>query len=784
MKKLILLFAFLTASTMMFAQLYEIPLNRKIDESQLIVEGKVIESQSYTGKDDKIYTAHKIGISRIFKETDFRERQLTIVTRGGQVDDRITTWTHLLTLEEGESGIFFLRGSSYPQPTVRGFPNQVYDVFSSSQGFLKFTNNIMGLEAVCQFQKYRDIETDLIIPIQRITGEIPRVVPSISFDKEKEGKDKCVVIYLEPAHSPNPQTIAVDIKVSSLEGSFELYKSSLVFKYDTDFFGANIVSNNALTLEDGLISSSNSYALSATDLATDKLEIKLEFTGSPNELFTLTEQKSWLARAYLTLGSLAGQPDIVFDYEIMEQENQYYDPVTQRGQPFRCVKVKNELFPVACPIILSFDPPTAAAGVGEQSLNDPPIPGIITIVGENLGTPSTGEYKPSHMRLGFTNAGPSGADWCFPPERDIISWSEDTIVVRVPSINEDGDIKTYAGTGQLLIWNTLEDCFSYSVQSLYIPFCVTNLSNLYTASQTRESILTKMVNANEEGGYDLYFGDDILTLDSVEQSFERALNTWRCTTKVNMVVKPKSEIADLSEACLIDMDTTLPTGVITTLAVTRRAPEKCDDNSHSYQPKFDMLFSKYVWRLSDSLSGTPPIEINWWTSETPMSPSMDIFPNRDFQTVALHELGHASMLLHTKNSDNVMFTPHAGTKRALTLDDLEGGIHTVELSVIDPHCDLKMTKYDCTTNLVSEVPKLKMKIFPNPTNTAINLEFEKALSGRIVIFDALGKELLSKRIEKEIYSNLKVDWLSDGIYFIAVIDELNQVLNHSKIIKQ
>jgi hypothetical protein len=167
-----------------------------------------------------------------------------------------------------------------------------------------------------------------------------------------------------------------------------------------------------------------------------------------------------------------------------------------------------------------------------------------------------------------------------------------------------------------------------------------------------------------------------------------------------------------------------------------------------------------------------------------MNPSMDTFPNRDFQTVALHELGHASMLLHTKNADNVMFTPHAGTKRALTFDDLDGGIHAVELSVIDPHCESKMTKYDCTTNSVSEVSKMKMRIFPNPTYSVINIEFENGISGRVVLYDALGKQLLSKEIGKQIQMEFELQNIPNGIYFIAVFDEYNQVLNHSKIIKQ
>ncbi len=247
-----------------------------------------------------------------------------------------------------------------------------------------------------------------------------------------------------------------------------------------------------------------------------------------------------------------------------------------------------------------------------------------------------------------------------------------------------------------------------------------------------------------------------------------------------MGIKPKNEIADLSKACLIDLDTTLPTGVITTLAVTKRAPMKCDDNTHATQPKFDIFFSKYIQRTSDPA----PVEINWYTSIVPMNPSMDTFPNRDFQTVALHELGHASMLLHTKNSDNVMFTPHAGTKRALTFDDLEGGIHTVELSVIAPHCKEKMTKYDCTTNSVFEVDKLEIEIFPNPTNTLIKLEFEEIFSGKVVLLDTVGRQVSSKEIKWQNQTVLQVGSLPNGIYFLTVFGQHNQILNHSKIIKQ
>ncbi len=180
MKKLILFFTFLTANTLLFAQLYEIPLDQKIDESQIIVEGKVVKSESFIGNYGRIYTAHKVEIQRIFKGTDFRESHLTIITRGGKVDDRITTWTHLLNLEEGESGIFFLRPTIHPVPIIRDFPNDNFDVFSSSQGFLKYVDGLEGKLAVTQFQRYANIESELVGAINLRTNETPKVLENNS----------------------------------------------------------------------------------------------------------------------------------------------------------------------------------------------------------------------------------------------------------------------------------------------------------------------------------------------------------------------------------------------------------------------------------------------------------------------------------------------------------------------------------------------------------------------------------------------------------------------------
>jgi hypothetical protein len=289
-----------------------------------------------------------------------------------------------------------------------------------------------------------------------------------------------------------------------------------------------------------------------------------------------------------------------------------------------------------------------------------------------------------------------------------------------------------------------------------------------------------MINANEEGGYDIYFGDDILEIAGVEQAFERALNTIRCAIKVNMVVKPKNEIPNLAEACLVDLDTELPVGVFVTSAITNVMPEACEfDLTHTYVPKFEMYFSKYM----KPQEGEPAFELKWYTGSDP-DPDMDILPNRDFETHALHELGHASLLRHTNNSGDVMHSPHEGLRRELNFNDLDGGIHTVELSATDPNCEGKMIKYICSTDGVSELSKIGYELFPIPARENINLEFERPISGRIEMYDAYGRKSLVKPLFNGMYEKIALKGMTPGIYFIVVFDDEKHIVESSKIIIQ
>lgn len=84
--------------------------------------------------------------------------------------------------------------------------------------------------------------------------------------------------------------------------------------------------------------------------------------------------------------------------------------------------------------------------------------------------------------------------------------------------------------------------------------------------------------------------------------------------------------------------------------------------------------------------------------------------------------------------------------------------------------------------------KLNVKVFPNPMYDAVNLAFEsnETFTAQVVIFDIMGRQMLSKRID--IFSgdnqvNVEVNNLSRGIYLIQLRNE-NGVLFTEKVVKQ
>lgn len=167
-KKLLLCTAIACISIQIIAQsLYPVSMDEKVTNSQLIVEGKVIEQKSFWDPQHTlIYTSNTIEVYKVFKGT-LVTSIIEVMTTGGTVGTQSVTASDLLELSPGEIGVFFC------------FPNQInlrspatgkilYDVWSSSQGFLKY--NQFTLTANAPFERINNIETGLYRTLEEKIG--------------------------------------------------------------------------------------------------------------------------------------------------------------------------------------------------------------------------------------------------------------------------------------------------------------------------------------------------------------------------------------------------------------------------------------------------------------------------------------------------------------------------------------------------------------------------------------------------------------------------------------
>ena len=72
---------------------------------------------------------------------------------------------------------------------------------------------------------------------------------------------------------------------------------------------------------------------------------------------------------------------------------------------------------------------------------------------------------------------------------------------------------------------------------------------------------------------------------------------------------------------------------------------------------------------------------------------------------------------------------------------------------------------------VSELPESTFKIFPNPAEDVLNIEFEEEISfenANVTLRNMLGQNLISQKIENTRRSQIDVTRLIPGMYFIEV----------------
>jgi len=186
MKKLYTVFLlFVTLSVgNLFGQcmLYPVSLTDKVNNSNYIIEGKVISSKPFwNAAHNYIYTSNLIEVKQVIKGST-SPAYLEIITSGGEIDQRKLIVDPSLQLKQDESGVFML--NSFEQQTQYGYAT--YQVYSDQQGFFKF--NALENSANVPFEKYNDINNDLYSKLELLLGK--QITPYTNTTSNPSGSGK------------------------------------------------------------------------------------------------------------------------------------------------------------------------------------------------------------------------------------------------------------------------------------------------------------------------------------------------------------------------------------------------------------------------------------------------------------------------------------------------------------------------------------------------------------------------------------------------------------------
>ena len=293
------------------------------------------------------------------------------------------------------------------------------------------------------------------------------------------------------------------------------------------------------------------------------------------------------------------------------------------------------------PSISSFSPSTITAGTGS----------ILTINGSGFGATQ------STSVVSFSNADDGGGTYIQPAPSQYVSWSDTQIKVKVPTKTSSSGT---AGTGNIQV--TVGGSTGTSGSSLTISYAELNVISSGIVYQTDH------INGNGTGGYtwQMFTGFDANA--NAKAAFTRAFGTWRCGTFINWQIGSTTSVntigSDGTNVIRFDIGSELPVGV---LGRCSSYWSGCGTGVW-YVTELDIAFD----------------DITNWNYST----NQPTGAQSDFESVALHELGHGHQLTHVNNTLDVMnWALTQGTsRRVLNIDDINGGNDVMSRNIVNNSC--------------------------------------------------------------------------------------------------
>ena len=285
------------------------------------------------------------------------------------------------------------------------------------------------------------------------------------------------------------------------------------------------------------------------------------------------------------------------------------------------------------PLVTGLSPASLPAGAGA----------VLTIIGTGFGSSRGAGF------VEFRNADDGGATRVKARETDYLAWTDTRIQVRVPSVASGGHP---AGSGLVRV-TTDGQLPAESLTALTVIYALTNVVS------TDGTILQRPnhIALNASGGISFQLGPSFGAGPTA--AWRRALASWRCSTGMNWegAAGPGNAIADDGvNVVAFDQGAQLPALVLGRTTSYYRGCFAPDGSVVFWVKEIDMQFDD--------------------GANFQFGPGNAVSPQIDFETVAVHELGHAQQLGHLILPGAVMHYAVARGQNTRTLSavsDIAGG---------------------------------------------------------------------------------------------------------------
>jgi PKD repeat protein len=306
--------------------------------------------------------------------------------------------------------------------------------------------------------------------------------------------------------------------------------------------------------------------------------------------------------------------------------------------------------------ISNFSPTTITGGTAS----------VLTINGSGFGA-SQGSGT-----VGFKNADDGGATYINPLATQYLTWSNTQITVQVPSNAGTGTIEVTQGTTTV------------SAGTLTVSYALQNVD--FDPGSGTQAYSTDHVNDNGSGGYTWRMNPGFDGDALARASFMRAFDSWRCSTGINWTIGATTSVNDAvsdgTNVICYDNTAPLPSGV---LGVCYSYWSGCASGPTIvwYVNELDIIF--------DDGSNISPLTWNF-------GPGLPTINQYDFESVAVHELGHGHQLAHVFNNGAIMHyaLTNGASNRTPGVNDLAGANNVQARSLVANVCGPgAMTSYSC-----------------------------------------------------------------------------------------